>query len=405
MKRDVDIKDAPKHVEWLIDFLGRGWVRRTLADYRGHPYRAAFRVNCHPLVPGLDVYDKWRASGAEAREMPDDAVELARHSAHIQALKDGWHVPPQAKSKDYLRQRLRDRADVDGALFEFSVAYHHLQQRHNVHVRSIAVRSGSDLLVRSASRTAEIECKTTKRGAGRKVHHEDFEALVANLWSALTATQDIYFVDLLCDDRLGAQDMERLSTAISQTLSAGREGTLDLLGGRYRLTTNRVGQRTKPLSIYEADALVAPFWADPTCRPHVFAALDSDARGAPGDTISVSLLLCRSRRPDNVLRPVMAALSKASRQLSGTCPSLVSIHVPEPIDWSAMKPQSALSRELYEQFQRHRRLDVVSCVAFSGLPTDISRRAVLAGTTPAIHWANPRALHELPDDFKPMKTT
>jgi len=405
VKRDVNIEDAPKYVDWLIDLLGSGWVRRALVDYRGHPYRAHFRVNCHPLVPGLAAYQNWRASKAEPHQMPDDAVELARHSAHIQALEAGWDVPPQAESKDYLRQRLRDRRDVDGTLFEFSLAYHHVLQGHNVHVRSIAVRSGSDLLVRSGSREAEIECKTTKRGAGRKIHHEDFEALVANLWSALKATQDIYLADLLCDDRLGAQDMERLSTAISQTLSASRPGTFNLLGGRYRLTMNQVGQRTRPLAIEEADALVAPFWADPTCRPHVFAALDSDAGGAPGDTISLSLLVCRSSRPDNVLRPVMAALSKASSQLSGTCPSLVSIHVPEPIDWSAMKPQSALARELYGQFQRHRRLDVVSGVAFSGLPTDISRRAVLAGTTPAIYWANPRALHDLPDDFKPKKTT
>ena len=405
MQRDVDIQDAPAYVEWLSEFLGRGWVRRTLADFRGHPYRAHFRVNCHPLLPGLAAYDDWRASKAEAREMPEDAIEVARQSAHIQALKGCWDVRPHGKNKEYLRQRLKDRKDVDGALFELGVGYHHVVQGRSVDIRSIRVRKGFDLLVQSNSRKAEIECKTSKRGAGRKIHHEDFEALVADLWSALEATQDICLLDVLCDDRLRAQDIEKLSSAISQKLLAGHLGTLDLLEGRYRVNVEGIGRRSSPLSIEQAEAVVAPYRADQTRRPHMLVALDSDSFGLPKPTISLSVLLCRSRKPDNVLRPLMAALSKASKQVSGTRPSLVSIHVPEPVDWSAMTPQSALARELYKHFQRYRRLDIVSGVAFSGLPIDISRRAVLAGGTPAIFWANPCASHQLPDDFKPSKTT
>ena len=405
VKRDVDIKGAPKHVEWLIEFLGRGWVRRSLVDYRGHPYRAHFRVNCHSLLPGLAAYDDWRASKAEPREMPEDAIEVARQSAHIQALKGCWGVSPQGKKKEYLRQRLKDRKYVDGALFELAVGYHHVAQGRSVDIRSITVRNGFDLLVQSNSGKAEIECKTTRRGAGRKIHPQDFEALVADLWSALEAMQEICLLDVLCDDRLRAQDVEKLSAAIYQTLSVSQPGTFDLLEGRYRLNVERIGRRSRPLSVEQAEAVVAPYWADQTRRPHMLVAFDSDSFGLPKPTISLSVLLCRSKKPDNVLRPLMAALSKASKQVSGTRPSLVCIHVPEPIDWSAMRPQSALARQLYEQFQQHRRLDVVSGVAFSGLPADISRRAVLAGTTPAIFWANPRALHELPDDFKPMKTS
>ena len=404
MNRDVDIQDAPKYVEWLIDFLGRGWVRRSLADYRGHPYRAHFRVNCHPLMAGLAAYKDWRASKAGTDKMPNDAVEVARQSAHIQALKGSWDVGPQGNNREYLRQRLKGRKDVDGTLHELGLAYHHFVQGRSVDIRSITERKGYDLLVRSDSSAVEIECKTTKRGAGRKIHHDDFAALVADLWSALEATQDISLVDVLCDDRLRAQDIEKLSTTISQTLLAGQPGTFDLLEGRYRLNVEQIGRRTNPLSIEQAEAVVAPYRAEQTRRPHILVAFDSDSFGLPRPTISLSVLVCQSTKPDNVLRPLMAALSRASKQVSGTRPSLVSIHVPEPMDWSMMTPQSVLGRDLYKLFSRPR-LAAVSGVAFSGLPTEISRREVLAGRTPAIFWSNPWALHPLPDHFRPAKTS
>jgi hypothetical protein len=403
LKRDVNINDAPDYIEWLIDLLGQAWVESALADYRAHPIRAHFRVNVNPLVPGIAAYEDWRESGEDSHALPNDAIEVARHAAHIRALRNAWEVVPVAENTAYLQERLRTKEDVDAVLYEFSVAFHYSCRSCSVRLRCITDRDGYDIAVSCGMVEAEIECKTTMRGAGRKVHHKQFETLASNLWPALKTARRIYLLDLFCSDRLEERELQALSDAISDKLSREQQGTFSVLGGRYRLSVIPVGERARPLTVNEADGLVAPFWSDPRCRPHMFAVLDSDSRGAPGDTISLSLLVCRSARPDNVLRPLMAALSRASKQLSGTCPSLVSIHVPESIDWAAVGAQSALARRLYDEFQRHRRLDVVSGVAFSGLPTAISRRAVLEGGTPAIFWANPCALHQLPDDFKPSR--
>jgi hypothetical protein len=399
----VPMQQVPDLLDWLLDFLGAQWYKRRLKAFsmsKVGKARVLTRNGVHPLVPGLADYHL-------AKTNNENVTAGVMSEAMMRSAAEAWNLRfiaayvPGALSSPKLKGRLKSRENAAALLFEINVAVHYLLQGCTVDLPEIAGDSTIDVLAKFDTYEVEIQCKRKSLGSGRKIPNPVFDRLVTAVYGAWSEAPGAFGIRLLCADRLDAAHLNELAGSISALLKAGSTETVELRGGAYTLSIERIGPEGALVQAGAGIERICRFFDDVSRPPHL-ALLD----WAPGELrtcqteVNPSYFLCRSVREDQVVDNVVESVREGARQLSGAGPGIVAVHIPEPVSrWTVERGQGAtalgqaLGRAVEEPMASLRK---ASALLISGENVSALEGGTWCGDFPALLLHNPMAQHPLP---------
>lgn len=402
----VPMDRAPELLDWLADLLGQAWVNEQIEAFREYqraPARLLTIPGFHPLVPGLA--DR---AGLPQTASPSNPLKLSRavimaatHAYDLQLVRQ--HVPPALKSRKLLG-RLRSKRNAGSLLFELAIAVHYLLQGCIVTLPELADDSNLDLLLNWRAKEIEIQCKQQAEGSGRKVPNPSFKRLTLMIADAWRSADGEFAIVVQCADRLNSSHLQALAQEISSRFAEGWQGETKLMNGAYWLGIERKGPADHRVPAETLEKELAPFFADLARPPHL-ALLDQlpVQLEEPTAPVSPAYFLCSSRQRDTVLDNVMDSFREGARQLSGTRPGIVAVHVPELITQQTldrMKRPTALGDALRHEFEDPgRSLSKAAAVVISGENFWPFQQGEWSSGFSAVIFRNESADLPLPDDF------
>jgi hypothetical protein len=397
------MQQVPDLLDGLLDLLGPQWYKRHFKAFSMSKVgraRVLTRNGVHPLVPGLADYHL-------AKTNNEDVTAGVMSEAMMRSAADAWNLRfidlyvPGALSSPKLKGRLQSRGNAAALLFEINVAVHYLLQGCTVDLPEITSDSIIDVLVKSDTYEVEIQCKRKSLGSGRKIPNPVFDRLVSAVYGAWSEAPGVFGIRLLCADRLHASHLNKLASSISALLRAGSTGTVELLEGAYTLRVEAIGREGELVEAAAGIDRISKFFDDVSRPPHL-ALLDwapSELRTCQ-TKVNPSYFLCRSLREDQVVDNVVESLREGARQLSGTRPGIVAVHIPEPVSrWTVEGGQgpTALAQALDRAVEGPMAsLRKASAVVITGENVSALEGGTWCGDFPALVLDNPMAKHPLP---------
>jgi hypothetical protein len=325
----------------------------------------------------------------------------------MRSAADAWNLRfidlyvPGALSSPKLKGRLQSRGNAAALLFEINVAVHYLLQGCTVDLPEIAGDSIVDVLAKFDTYEVEIQCKRKSLGSGRKIPNPVFDRLVTAVYAAWSEAPGVFGIRLLCADRLDAAHLNELASSISALLKAGSTATVELIEGAYALSIEPIGPEGDLVQAGAGIERICGFFDDVSRPPHL-ALLD----WAPGELrtcqteVNPSYFLCRSVREDQVVDNVVESVREGARQLSGTRPGIVAVHIPEPVGrWTLERGQvpTALGQALGRAVQEpNASLRKASALLISGENVSALEGGTWCGDFPVLLLRNPAAHRPLP---------
>jgi hypothetical protein len=364
---------VPELLDWVADFMGQPWLTKHLQAFEQYK-RAQARVvtvpDLHPLVPGLADRAALPTSASPSRPLALSPATI-RAATYAYDLRLVGQYIPSALTSPKLVARLQKRNDAVSLLFELAVGVHFLLNGCDVRLPELTSDSNIDVLVNCGPTQVEIQCKRKAEGSGRKVPNKFFRRLVLMVSDAWRAADGDFTIVLECRDRLDKSDLSTLGAEINGRLAGGWQGTADVKEPAYTLTMERRGPAGDKVPAEALKKQLAPFFSDPTHPPHL-ALIDQLPIQLlePAAPVSPAYFLCRSRQQDTVLDNVMESFREGARQVNGTKPGVVAVHVPEPITQETLDRMSmptALGNALRREFEDpDRSLSKAAAVVISG---------------------------------------
>jgi hypothetical protein len=369
----VPMDRVPELLDWLADFMGQTWLTKQLhlfAQYQSAHTRVLTVPDFHPLVPGLADRAALppTASPSEPLLLSPAAIRAASHAYDLQLV--GHYIPAALRSPK-LVSRLRSRGDAISLLFELAVGAHYLLVGCDLRLPELTGDSNVDVVVSWGATEVEIQCKRKAEGSGRKVPNQLFRRLAVMITDTWRAADGEFVIVLECADRLTKSDLSTIAAEINGRLAAGWQGARHIKAAAYTLLMDRRGSAGHKVPGELLRKELEPFFHNPTYPPHV-AMIDQLPIQLlePSAPVSPAYFLCRSRQQDTVLDNVMESFREGARQLNGTKPGVVAVHVPEPITQETLDRMSmptALGNALNREFEdRARSLSKAAAVVLSG---------------------------------------
>lgn len=404
--RDIRLEKALNLAKWLIDFLGQDFAKKQKAKLRkvqqmwgDYAYLAS---NLHPLLPSILYYESWtpQYDTDGALLVPVEILPLATVAYQIQLFRKDWDDGPEGRNTTCLRTRLRAEEAL-AMLFELRAATHYLLAGYRTELVSIKDHRAVDVLVQTPTATIEIECKSRKSGSGRKVPDELFNQLVGMIGPAVQRSENIYGISLECVDRLDSRHLHEIAIGISRRIKRDEIGSFEPMDRAYWVEIKKLGPKGARIPLERAKRLLEPYVDDRQRPCHCALGWLPNPDDDPIQPVNPMYFVTRSRKPDSVLDRILEVSSKGVSQLSGTCPGIVAIHIPAPIDrqdLQALTRSGALYNAICQEFQK-RKWAKVSAVAFVAEgPVPIKAGAL--GNHLVLVYPNPNADMSLPEGFK-----
>jgi hypothetical protein len=334
--------DIDTAVDWISGKIGAA-VDKRIAGFeqqeRTNPLLAShFRKN-FPLEFALVKARKYRKNTDRLPRGPEyDAI----YSFLISAHRIHSALPPEAKIP--FEGRLREAINgINGArpfAYEINIATHLMQKGWDVEFSDYSGVARFDLLARRGDVEIEVECKTTSGDTGRKIHRQEVNRL-ADLLLPITqrvATEPgCHRILITIPDRLGKSTQEL--SAIASVVATAAETKTSASSELARVDYSFDGLNRWP----EPD--------DPEFLPFLeqrFGFGNANLLFQGQREFSIAAVMIRSEKADSVVDTISSLAKEAADQCSGTRPALISLHLIDEIDNSALRTLLETPNELHQ---------------------------------------------------------
>lgn len=290
----------------------------------------------------------------------------------------------QEVKRNELRSRILHADNLNPVLFEISAATQFILDGYSINwsdTGSPSAATAPEFIAISSDREIEVECKTKRADAGRRIERPRFYRLSDLIIEKLRKLNLMGKISITTSGRLPSADKWKRQLLESLPLhktDAPVSCTL-LDGTRIEVQVSKYdGQlhETKPL-IEEAHRDRGPY-------THVAVTGERDSNQITNPII----VRLESASLDQFLSAVLGDLKKANRQFSGQRTSIIFCYLPEVVSFEGLGENSALRNMTAHFFQENCRNCVSSVIYSSDAITEHSG-FVISETSPAIRFDNP----------------
>lgn len=290
----------------------------------------------------------------------------------------------QEYKRKELRSRILNADNLNPVLFEISAAAQFKLDGYSIEWSDTASPSAAtapEFIAISSDREFEVECKTKRADAGRRVERPRFYRLSDSIIEKMRKSNLKGKISIITPGRLPSTNewksqlieslpLQKSDTPVTCTLIDGTRIEV--------LVSKSDGQLHKTeLIIEEAHRDRGPY-------THV-AVTGEGGSNQVADPIIVRL---ESASLDQFLTAVLGDLKKANRQFSGQRTSIIFCYLPEVVSFEGLGENSALRNMTAHFFQENCR-DCVSSVVYSSDAITERSGFVISETSPAIRFDNP----------------
>ncbi len=305
------------------------WKKRAVQlglEYVRSPWEAKIVSDYHWLETTLSaLMIGWEFERAAPTQVDVQLLAALRFAGMIVEVEKRL----SQSGRTALAGRLRDglKTDFSSLYREMETALLLLEEGYDVDFPDLEGTSRVDLFFRKGPTKGEVECKSQSVDAGRKIHRKDFYRFI-----------DVFGPTIESRAVSGANEI--MVITVADRLSGNAVQQRELASACEKVFANPNLQPFKndwySLELQSIDVL------DPSVRtnPHDLSAECRRVFGAQCHAAGMttesggSLVVVRSRKPDDTSKPILDALKKAQSQLSGTLPGFIAVQLDdiEPAD-------------------------------------------------------------------------
>lgn len=320
-------------IEGLIDFVGLQRIKKSVATWRNALTNATPFEKLHVQEEsfywwqGFHLYWERKKTGA-----PYSLETLLLAKDAIKVLEVGQLMPASIKAK--YAGALGDANNAHPHFFELSMAHHFLGMGHKLKWFEDEGRGIPEYTVTTPTVEFEVECKHFTADAGRQVTRKEFSRLSGLIDKSLRKKRLMGKVHIALTQRLpkSAQELEGIVKMIGTAAPKGRVeitpwGCVDL---------DLCPANDETVDWQQCQKQMAAGMG-----PKGHAAMHAEAlNNQPVNPLSVVL---HSAIQDEYVRTMYETMKEASaRQLSGSRPAVLCIHIPEIRDFASLRDKSGL---------------------------------------------------------------
>lgn len=330
---DAFITDIAPAVDWIGGLIGAALDKRVAAfaqQERAHPLLTAHFRESFALEFALYNARKYRKNTGR---LPKGDEYDPLYSFLIPAHRIHAALPAAAKAP--FEGRLRDAVNgVYGArpfAYEISIATHLMHKNWDVEFVDYSGAARFDFLARQGTVEVEIECKTTSRDTGRKIHQQEVNRLADLILPTRLKLADIagcHRILVTIPDRLGKSNNELSGIAAAIAQAAEQKTSV----------SNKLA-----CADYIFDDIAS--WLEPNIDPGGARAFFEERfgkqnahlvfHGRPG--FSVVAVMIVSAKADSVVDAISAEAKEGANQCSGTRPALIALHLVDQLSPSDLQ--------------------------------------------------------------------
>jgi hypothetical protein len=283
-----------------------------------------------------------------------------------------------------LRSRILHADNLNPVLFEVSVAAQFKLDGYSIdwsETASPSAAAAPEFIATSSDREIEVECKTKRADAGRRVERPGFYRLTDSITEKLRKSNLMGKVTIATPGRLPSANKWKNQLLEALPLHRTDEPvTCTLLDG----TRIEVEVSKSDGQLHDTDPLIEEAHRGNGPYTHV-AVTGERVSNRIADPITVRL---ESASQDQFLGAVLGDLKQANRKFSGQRTSIILCYIPEVVSFEGLGEDSALRNMTAQFFQEYCRACVSSVIYSSDAITEHSGSAV-SETSPAIQFDNP----------------
>jgi len=384
---DVYISDIPHYIEFLVDYLGEGEVTDRLEQVHRAIQTESGAYLHYWLLPnsnfwlGLQEARRFNLRELTSDKMPrsiERPVEIAAKLYRLQnsMSQDVW---------DDFRSKILHADYLSPILFEIDTAAHFWQMGYDIEWFEPTGKSNSripEFAITSRNiRKVEVECKSKRADAGRKILRPAFYRFVDSVATPLSAEGYTGKVQIIVPDRMSTKDAwkKQVANAIIQLLQCTKEQLSLDDGTDITIDLHKLREIVIPAKKVITEAQAAK---------HPYSYLAVFAREYGKELTNPLVFELKSRNDDRFLQDVFDNLRDANRQFTGENAALICCFVPEVDSFAGLQQESALFRMTASFFKNHAK-PYVFAVSYSSDPIRAQTYFDVTQSSPAIRLDNP----------------
>ena len=364
------------------------WFRRADqldSEQRQSPFKWKVVRDYHWLE--MAISQQYNIFAGEGRLRLEEGDPLTLSALTFAATAVEVHAGLSPVAQRNLEGRLRDGLKAEtgfAALYlELDLAPRLMDAGFDVEFVDMEEAARFDLLFHRGAFVGEVECKSLSSDAGRQIHRKDFYRFMEALAPALETQRGLHRPEVLLvtlDRRLSSNtsDQGSLRTAAGALLvdPAGRASA----GDGFELERRDFNAADFGASLMSEVAFYRACQERFGANVHVAGGLTQTGG---------CLVVMRSSRGDDTSKPMLDALRKASRQVSGERPAFIAVqmHGIKPADLmlpNIRRQAGILSYALFGHYQGSH----VCATYFTGFGAVVEKQGTVG--TPAFGISNPK---------------
>jgi HJR/Mrr/RecB family endonuclease len=384
---DIYTSDIPYYIGFLENYLGVEEVSRRLQQIdKAIKTERGVYLN-YWLLPNSSFWIGIR----EARQVNfskhislDTLSESLERTLEIAAKLKILDQAMSPRVKTDLRTRILKADYLTPIFFEIDMAAHFWQLGYEIKWSEPVDEQGKripEFTLSNGNQKIEIECKSKRADAGRKIIRPYFYKLVDEIAAPLSTAGYTGEVSIVVPDRMpiknswrkqvaSAIDQLKTSTNTQMHLDDGTEITINLhnLGGIVIPAENVFTEAQKNKHPYSQLAIFAQEYDKTLSNPLIFE--------------------LRSQTEDRFLQDIFENLQDANHQFTRNHPSMICCFVPEVDSFDGLQQDSALLGMTATFFNKHAGPNVFA-VSYSSDAIRKATRIDVSKSSPAIRFDNP----------------
>ncbi len=380
--RSIDIHTAeiPHYIDFLEKYLDADKVTNRLQQINRAIQIESGAYLHYWLLPNSSF---WIGLQEARLQLPTISRSLEK-TLEIAAKLQVFHSSMSPRVRSDLQTRILKADYLSPIFFEIDIAAHFWQLGYEIEWAEPSDEPGvriPEFTLIGGGNKIEVECKSKRADAGRKISRPNFYKLVDELAAPLSTEGYAGKINIVVSDRMPIQDTwkKQVTTAIDQLLKSttlqtqlddGTEITIDIhkLDGIVIPAEKVIEEAQKHKHPYSYLAIFAKEYGKALTNPLIFE--------------------LKSQSDDHFLLDIFDNLRDANRQFTGDNQSMICCFVPEIDSFDGLQQESALFRMTAAFFKKHAKPNVFA-VSYSSDSISIVNPADISKSSPAIRFDNP----------------
>jgi hypothetical protein len=376
----VCTSEIPRYINFLEEYIGKAEVINRLEQITRIIQIENGAYLHYWLLPNLAFWIGLHETRQQVKTISSSLEKTVEIAAKLQAL---YYSMPNRVIDDF-RARILKADYLSPIFFEIDVAAHFWQLGYEIEWAEPAKEPGvhiPEFTITDGDNKIEIECKSKRADAGRKILRPNFYKLVDEIASPISMSGYTGRIDIVVPDRMpvNVEWKKQVSIAINQLLSASVKQTKLSDGTEVKINIHKVGRIVIPANKVAAEAQRKKY-------PYSHLAIFTKKYGKA--LMNPLIFELRSQSNDRILENIFDNLKYANHQFTGDNPSMICCFVPEIDSFSGLEQDSDLIRMTATFFERHAN-PAVFAVAYSSDPVRIVTPMEITKLSPAIRIDNP----------------